>query len=338
MSTLLKPLGNIPAFHPGPFHKVIDTANKFDKTQHKIWPLFILDSSGPVGYIIDEFMAEMDWKGTSFHVSETEVHLDPALGPGEDRVEACKREFLKLCEINKSRFNGCLEHWLSSKQRRYEAIRWFDDRESMLLIPTPLRGILGIATAGVHLNVYSLIDGVPWMWVAQRSEQASYPGMMDQLVAGGMDPEDGYDAWRTLEHEAMEEAGLYLDTDTSVVSHNGIDLGTVHGPTRISFFDKKDHKAGAAVGHIEPGVRFVFDLEVPVDFFPTVSDRNAIANFTCMSMADVQSDLLSYRWKPNSALAAIDFMLRMGYIDDSGLDEEDQLGSRLDVELPMVIE
>ncbi|EGX94010.1 thiamin pyrophosphokinase, putative [Cordyceps militaris CM01] len=320
------------------FHAVIDACNKFDGNPNDMWKFYILNNSQPVGYIPEEFMAQISWKDTDFIVKNKtkSVILSPALRTDMTAVEACQHHFRKFCEVNRAQFNGCLDKWLLSKNPSYQAIRWVDHREPMFTIPTPLRGIFGIATAGVHLNVYTTINQKPFMWVSYRSLTASYPGMMDQIVAGGMDPEDGYEAWKTLEHEAWEEAGLVLDSNSYEMTHKGVKVGTVQGPSRISFYDRKNIQAGVAEqGHIEPGVRFVFDLEVSPDFTPTPGGDEHVGSFRLKPMDEVKEDLLRGKWKPNSALTTLDFLLRKGYVTDDGNDEVKKLRARLQVELPM---
>lgn len=293
-----------------------------------------------MGYIPEEFAHQMDWTGTSFNLCEESktVHLNPALSPGEDVVEACKQAFTRLCEVNRSQFNGCPGKWLSSSSLSFQAIRYPESPTAMFTIPTPLRGILGIATAGVHLNVYTLIDQQPHIWVSRRSfEAVSYPGLLDQIVAGGMDPEDGTNPWTTLEHEASEEAKLVLDKTSGRVTHDGVEVGIVQGPTRISFFDQKNRAAGADHGHIEPGVRFVFDLEVPSNFVPVPNEPEKVEGFMLRSMPEVCRDLLNDQWKPNSALTTLDFLLRKGFVEDGGDGAVQELAARLQRDLPMAI-
>ncbi|KAF1732047.1 uncharacterized protein CRV24_008240 [Beauveria bassiana] len=322
------------------FHKVIDAGNKFDGDLDNMWKFFILNNSKPVGYMAEEFAKQMDWEGTFFKVCESTrtIHLNPDLLPGEDATEVCKQQFTRLCEINRSRFNGVLDTWLSRKPS-FEAIRFLDSPGAMLEIPTPLRGIFGIVTAGVHLNVYTIIGGQIFMWVAKRSQTASYPGMMDQPVAGGMDPEDGYDAWAALEHEAWEEAGLVLDrTSQKLMESCHTYVYPVEGPSRISFYDRKNRDAGDSHGHIEPGVRFVFDVEFDPDHVFAPSTDDAVGYVILQSVNEVTEDMFNNKWKPNSALEALDFLLRKGCIVDDGDGTIDELRARLQRPLPLATE
>ncbi|KAJ3496281.1 hypothetical protein NLG97_g2771 [Lecanicillium saksenae] len=314
---------------------VVDACNKFDGNLDGMWKFCLLNNSTPVGYMTEEFANQMDWTGTAFNVCKLQkrVHLNPALLPGDDGTESCNLELIKLCEINRSRFNGCFENWLWTKNC-FHAIRWLDNRKPIFRMPTPLRGILGIATAGVHFNVYTIIGDQPFMWIARRSRSTTYPGMLDQIVAGAMDPKDT-SPWSTLQHEAWDEAGLVLDVHSANVTHNDLPVGTVYGPSRISFYDKKDRSVGLEVGHLEPGVRFVFEMEVPPTFVPKPGTSDAVGGFILKSVAEVKKDLSEGKWKPNSGLTTLDFLVRKGYIADGGDGTVERLQAALQRKLPM---
>ncbi|KAJ6780574.1 hypothetical protein PWT90_04057 [Aphanocladium album] len=314
---------------------VIEACNKFDGNLDGTWKFFLLNNSTPVGYMPDEFAKQMDWTGTSFKVYKEQkmVHLNPTLSPGDNAADVCSLELIKLCEINKSRFNGCFEKWLLSKSC-FHAIRWLDDPAPIIRMPTPLRGILGIATAGVHLNVYTIINGQAFMWIGQRSRTTTYPGMLDQIVAGALDPEDT-SPWTTLQHEAFEEAGLVLDVQSASMTQNNVHVGKVEGPSRITFYDKKDRYVGREVGHVEPGVRFVFEMQVSPEFLPRPGISDAVGGFVLNSVDEVKRDLYEGKWKPNSGITTLDFLLRKGYVEDEGDGSVEMLRAALQRQLPM---
>ncbi|OAQ98054.1 hypothetical protein LLEC1_03011 [Akanthomyces lecanii] len=319
-------------YPPRNFHKVVEACNKFDGDLSKTWEFYMLDNSRPVGFVREEFVNAMKWGNGSFKVDKDakKIHLDPILAPGEDATETCAKEFTKLCEANKTRFVE-LWAWLELSLD-LQAVRWLDVPGAMYKIPTPLRGILGIATCGVHLNVYTVIGQQRHMWVSQRSMTGSYPGMLDQTVAGGMDHKDGYSPWTTLEHEAEEEAGLVLDRATRKMTRDGVEVGTVRGPFRMTFYDKRDQNAGSAKGTVEPGVRFVFDMEVPADFVMRPAQAQS---FQLRSLDEVVQQLAAGQWKPNSGLTTLESLLRNGYIVDGGDGTVKDLQEKLQRALPM---
>lgn len=203
----------------------------------------------------------------------------------------------------------------------------------------PLCGIFGIVTAGVHLNVYTVIDEGEvqrkHLWVSRRSERVTFPGTYDQIVAGGMDMEDGYDPLLTLQREAWEEAGLAFDIETKTMSRNGSVVGTVTGPHRISFYDIKDELAGTEEGHLEPGVRYVFDLCVEPQFIPSVNSEEAIDHFELKPIEEVEADLIVGAWKSSSGLATLDFLVRTGFVAAKFTGSLESFAKSLQRELPL---
>ncbi|OAA77984.1 NUDIX hydrolase domain protein [Akanthomyces lecanii RCEF 1005] len=282
------------------FDKVVEACNKFDGDLSTTWKFYMLDNSRPVGFMREEFANNIQWGIAAFKVNKEAktIHLVPTLVPGEDATERCQEEFTKLCGINKTRFVD-LEKWLNT---------------------------------GVHLNVYTVIGQQRHMWVSQRSMNSTYPGMLDQTVAGGMDYTDDYNPWATLEHEASEEAKLVLDKATEKMTYKGVEVGLVRGPFRMTLYDKKDKNAGGNEGTLEPSVCFVFDMEVPADFVMVPGEDQS---FQLKSMKEVVDQLGAGQWKPNSGLATLESLLRNSYIVDGGDGMMVELQKKLQRELPM---
>ena len=68
---------------------------------------------------------------------------------------------------------------------------------------------LGLPTVGVHLNAMVQTPEGAQMWIARRSaSKAVYPGLLDNLVGGGVIGRESIAS--TLIREAWEEAGLHI--------------------------------------------------------------------------------------------------------------------------------
>jgi 8-oxo-dGTP pyrophosphatase MutT (NUDIX family) len=324
----------------GSFVKVIEACNKFDGRVDDLWAVYILDHPEPLGYMLPGFIEEMNWQTINVKISwaRRTVHLDPPLNPEDAVSEACRLEFDKLCEKNGDKFKGCLRKWLQ-KREDYHPVRGVKCALPGLKVPSPLRGILGIVTTGVHLTVYTVksVRGRPtrYIWVSRRSiTKSTFAGKLDQLVAGGMDPEDDMDPLKTLKREAMEEAGLSVDTATRSVSKDGRHLGRFRARSLISFYDRKGLDAGGEEGHLEPGIRHTYELQVPADFVPTPHDREGIDRFLLKSVEEVKADLKSLAWKGNCGLVMLDFLLRNGEIKPEEDEHYDELERGLRRNLP----
>ncbi|KAK5990529.1 hypothetical protein PT974_08798 [Cladobotryum mycophilum] len=329
-------LSPIPSDNMGSFYDVIRRCNKFHESEAGgMWEFTILDNSVPVGYMLPEHANQMRWENTSFRVSKKDrkIHLNPIVRFGDDVVEICRREFVALCEKNADNFNGCFKKWLIKKSD-YHPIRGLDAKLAGLVIASPARGIFGIVTTGVHMNMFTVKSGKIHVWVSKRSQNVTYAGKLDQVVAGAMDPDDNMDPLVTLQREAMEEAGLTVDVSTGLVTRNGIYVGRVTPEPKISFYDQKDHIAGSEEGHVEPGIRYTFDLQVNPGFIPFPEEPDSIDRFMLKPIEEVKSDLKNAEWKPNCGLVMLDFLLRKGEIQQCDDEHFGMLRSGLQRELP----
>ncbi|KAG5982581.1 hypothetical protein E4U55_001687 [Claviceps digitariae] len=313
------------------FAEVILQCNKFQQDVSSLYEFWILDHDSPVGYMLPRFVNQMIWTTTGFEINDTKrtVHLKPKLATGESVFSACEREFIRLCRLNTTRVDG-LKKWVKTWDLEADAehhpIRGLGVHLTGLKVPSPLRGVFGIVTAGAHLNMYTMVgvgdNARMHIWMAKRSDKVTYAGKLDQLVAGAMSSRDDNKAIEVLRREAMEEAGLAVDVETGQVSRRGEYVGTVQRGPRISFYDKKDGVAGSEVGQLEPGIRFTFDLQVEAGFVPEPCEPDCIAGFMLKSVDEVKRDLKNREWKPNCALVMLDFLLRKGQM----LPEEEEDG------------
>jgi 8-oxo-dGTP pyrophosphatase MutT (NUDIX family) len=167
-----------------------------------------------------------------------------------------------------------------------------------LLVDRAAVAWLGVRAAGVHLNGFVRgRDGLS-LWVARRArDKRTYPGHLDNLVAGGQ-PGD-LDALATLRKECLEEAGL---PDELAVQARPV--GALH-------YVQQDGDS------LKPDTLTLFDLELPAGFVPRPVDGE-VESFALWPLDRVVRSLVEDEaWKPNCALVVIDFLLRHGGIDDA---------------------
>lgn len=322
------------------FYQVIRHCNKFQQNV-PLYEFWVAGNNRPVGHMLPEFVESMAWSPTGFIVDKNRrtVFLKPNMRKNESLLEACQRELITLCRLNVATVDG-VGAWVGAWDRNQDAehhpVQDVTAHLSGLKVPSPLRGVLGIITTGAHMNVYTLERGAMRIWVAKRAQNITYAGKLDQLVAGGMDPQDDNDALETLRREAMEEAGLAIDTQTRQVMQRDTRqvLGTVHDGPNISFFDKKGEDAGSERGQLEPGIRYTFDLCVDADVVLRPYEPDCIAGFFLWSVDRVKASLKCGEWKPNCGLVMLDFLLRHNQIAPSEDDQFDQLTTGLHRQLP----
>lgn len=170
------------------------------------------------------------------------------------------------------------------------------DLQPLMLIDRTAVAFFGVRAAGVHLNGYVRTARGIELWVATRARgKRSYPGHLDNLVAGGMawplSPRD------TLVKECQEEAGLPAELAARANA-----VGAIHYVMQEGLLLKPDRLD-------------LFDLELPADFLPHVVDGE-VESFQRWPAAKVIDSLCSEDpWKPNCALVVIDFLLRHGLLD-----------------------
>ena len=154
---------------------------------------------------------------------------------------------------------------------------------------------LGIRSWGVHVNGYVRKRDGLYMWVAKRaSDKPTYPGMLDNMVAGGQPIGIGLHA--NVIKEAQEEAGIPAE-----ISERAVAVGM------ISYVHHRE--AG-----LSPDQMFCYDLELPLDFIPENTDGE-VEEFTLLPIAEVAETVRdTHAFKFNCNLVIIDFLIRHGVL------------------------
>ncbi|KAG8674442.1 hypothetical protein FPOAC2_00463 [Fusarium poae] len=325
----------------GSLYTPISYANKYEwSLPNNVRRLYIDGIDELVGLVPEHFAQTMKWHPKFFSLPP------PAFEGCSHRIILIRTDFLpfegglplncgdlvKCCELALEKLaldNGdfpSLANWeaTSCDGREFSPVHMFTHGLRAMRIPTPLRGFLGILTVGVHLNVYSRdrTTNEYRIWVAKRAvgRKYSYSGMLDQIVAGGVDVEDRIRHWmaplKTLTREAKEETGLEVEQNQNVFAP-GTDteprreIGRVVRASWVSFFDRKDRNAGEHdEGQLEPGVRIIYDLELMNDFCPQ-ENEDSIEKIMPMDVSQVKESLLvDGKWKPNCGLVMLDFLVR----------------------------
>ncbi|KAK0379389.1 thiamine pyrophosphokinase [Colletotrichum melonis] len=181
-----------------------------------------------------------------------------------------------------------------------------------------LSPVFGIVTTGVHLNIYKRDandSNKLWIFVAKRSdEKRTFSGMYDQCAAGGYQyacksfgKANDTSAKECLKREVKEEL-------TSSLSRRW--LNDVKEASPIQFAVLRDERWGEDfLGAPELGVKIPFDLEVKEDpiFKPNPDEVESVEK---KSVGEIVKDLLDRKFKPNSALVMIDFLIRHGCLGE----------------------
>jgi hypothetical protein len=155
--------------------------------------------------------------------------------------------------------------------------------------------LFGIRAFGVHMNGYVRADDGIHMWIGRRARgKQTYPGMLDNLVAGGQPI--GIGLRDNLIKECGEEAAIPRE-----IAERAVAVGAITYCTE-------------APDGLKPDVQFCYDLELPPDFKPRNTDGE-IDDFYLWPIAKV-ADIVSetQEFKFNCNLVIIDFLVRHGLI------------------------
>ncbi|OAA68359.1 thiamin pyrophosphokinase-related protein [Niveomyces insectorum RCEF 264] len=194
--------------------------------------------------------------------------------------------------------------------------------------------LFGVLRCGVHMTAYVQEEEEDnsdnddngeknlRIWVPRRAaDKASYPGMLDNTVAGGL--MTGEEPFECLVREADEEASLPAD----VVRRRARAVGTV------TYVYITDERAGGEAGYVSPECEWVYELPLPASVVPQPKDGE-VESFRLCTVAEVQDQLARGLYKPNCAVVLLDFFVRHGILTRDNEPDYDAIVRRLHRVLP----
>ncbi len=190
------------------------------------------------------------------------------------------------------RLAGIITNWRDEAYgvyRRKERLQ-----NALFTIERGVAPFLGFRVFGVHINGYveaEKSDQISHIWVAQRSKlKRIEPHKLDNIAAGGLSY--GEIPLVTAKREAMEEANI-PETATEALSF----------VTPFNYLTEHNKS-------IRDESIFIFDLPIPPSFEPQINDGEVEA-FHALTSEEVMAALLDgEKFKPNSGLVTLHFLLR----------------------------
>jgi Domain of unknown function (DUF4743) len=239
----------------------------------------------PVGWLRHEFADRLQRFTDVFMLDGEAVTLDPGLGDFWARSDAVAHVLGRLAEAGAVRpLRG--EHYPVATSFQAPPLLQLD----RAAVPN-----FGVAAYGVHMNGFvRRPDGIH-MWIARRSrDKATYPGELDNLVAGGQPI--GIGLRENLIKECGEEAAIPPEIAAKAVAVGAVSY-VVEGPDGL-----------------KPDTMFNYDLELDGDFEPRNTDGEVEA-FYLLPVERVAAIVRDSRdFKFNCNLVIIDFLIRHGLI------------------------
>ncbi|KAF9134843.1 hypothetical protein BG015_003363 [Linnemannia schmuckeri] len=256
-----------------------------------------------------------------FHITETTISFMPWLADYESRSDAIA-QMLDIWRKDAKSFPS-LSGWRDELYGVYthNANPLTTKGGAALAIERSACGIFGVHAYGVHMNGYVRTGPRPHqvkMWIARRSAtKPTYPGMLDNMVAGGMG--FGHSPAYTILKESMEEATIPIE-----LARNAIPVGT------ISYIKLSKDETDT-----QPETQIIYDLELPADFTPIPCDTE-VENFRLWSMDEVLESIRSGEFKPNCACVCLHFMIRHAVLTPENEPDYLEIAQRLNrkIEFP----
>ena len=246
-----------------------------------------------LGWVKRPFAALLAAYPEVFRVSDEAVALAPELGSFDHRSEAADRALRDLRE------RGAVAGW---RDEMYPVAAAYG-ATPLLQMERAAIPLFGVRAFGVHVNGFVRGRNGVEMWIPRRSRsKPTYPGMLDNFVAGGQPI--GIGLMDNVIKEAEEEAGVPPGLAARAVSVGAVSycMETPEG--------------------LKPDVQFAFDLELPPGFEP----RNADGEIDAFHLWPVERVMEVVRetteFKFNCNLINIDFFIRHGFL---GPDDPDYL-------------
>lgn len=226
-----------------------------------------------------------------FLFSGPQVVLNPRLEHPQQRTDALREVNLALVA------SGAIDR---THGERYPVKREFHE-PNLALIDRAAVPYYGIRAWGQHLNGYVKKGNGLYMWIAKRAlDKPTFPGMLDNLVAGGL-PADIHPRDNVVK-ECREEASIPLELTQQIVATGAISY-CVEIPKGL-----------------KPDIMFCYDLELPESFQPVCQDGE-VESFQLMPLQEVAEIVRDTgKFKRNCNLTIIDFLLRHGYFQPEDPD------------------
>lgn len=254
---------------------------------------FIIDGV-ILGYPLKVFAKELTrWKDV-FILKDNTLLLHPALSTPEARTKACQPVMQSLYK------EGVIDSWVGEP---YSVCLEYGTPPHFLIERAAVT-FMGLRGFGIHINgLVKKNDGIH-IWIARRTKDKPFwPGMLDQMVAGGQPA--GIGRMQNVIKESAEEANIPKE-----VAEKAKHISTIH-------YRGETHRG------MNVDTLFNYDLWLAEDFIPENTDGE-VDEFILMPIQELaQLTADTSEFKDNCNLVNIDLLIRLGLINESDPDYKD---------------
>jgi isopentenyldiphosphate isomerase len=185
--------------------------------------------------------------------------------------------------------------------------------------------LFGIVSYGVQLLAYVTSEEGIKLWIGKRSDmKQTYPGMLDCTAAGGLGT--GKLPIESVICEAQEEASItekLIRTRAKPMPH-------------LSYFHVSCTEAGGERDLFQPEIEYTYELELDSATIPEPNDSE-VDYFSLYTIDEVLSALKQGRFKPNSGIVVVEFLIQHGILTSENLPNYLEILSHLHRELPFPV-
>lgn len=252
-------------------------------------PFYIGDEQ--LGWTEKSFIQHLEVHDDVFDISAEALRFHEAFDSVDARSEAIQPILWSLHQ------QGIIDTWVGEL---YPIVKAFEE-EPRLLIERASTHYFGVKSFGVHINGLVNKGGETHIWIAKRAlDKPFWPGMLDQVVAGGQP--FGISLIDNVVKECEEEADIPVDV------------------ARTAELTAELHYCSQGSRGINPDTLYVYDLWLPEDFVPRNTDGE-VESFELWSLNKLREVTEnSTVFKDNCNLVNIDLLIRLGLLDDKHED------------------
>jgi hypothetical protein len=262
----------------------LDRINECNHWEPAHFRWFVVDGCR-LGRVRHELVPALEEFRDVFEIDDDAVVLHPRLATFAARSNALERVVRVLADANIVK---------GMRDEQYPVTRSYGEPPFLQMERAAIPHF-GVRAFGVHLNGFvRRSDGIH-MWIGRRAKgKHTYPGMLDNMVAGGQPI--GIGLKENMIKECGEEACIPKELAARAISVGAISY-CVEAPDGL-----------------KPDVQFCFDLELPEDFKPRNTDGE-IDEFYLWPIDKVAGIVENTtEFKFNCNLVVIDFLVRHGLI------------------------